>query len=125
MNIKKQIEYWIKTAEDDLDSSEILISKGKILHGLFFCHLCIEKAIKAHVVKCTENVPPKVHNLSFLLEKTDLNLEESQLTLCDNLMFYQLEGRYPENYPKSPAIDKTYRILNQTKDLFQWLKAKL
>lgn len=125
MNIKKQIEYWIKTAEDDLDSSEILISKGKILHGLFFCHLCIEKAIKAHVVKCTENVPPKVHNLSFLLEKTDLNLEEAQLTLCDNLMFYQLEGRYPENYPKSPAIDKTYRILNQTKELFQWLKAKL
>ncbi len=95
MDIIKQIEYWIKSAEDDIETSDILISKDKILHGLFFCHLCIEKAIKAHVVRCTKIVPPKVHNLSYLIEKTDLILSESQLMFCDTLMYYQLEGRYP------------------------------
>ncbi len=65
----KQIEYWIKSADDDIDTSDILISKDKILQGLFFCHLCIEKAIKAHVVRCTQLSPPKIHNLSFLIEK--------------------------------------------------------
>jgi len=125
MDIKKQIEYWISTAKDDIETSEILIAKDKILQGLFFCHLCIEKAIKANMVRCTEQVPPKVHNLSYLLEKTDLTLSEVQLLFCDTLMYYQLEGRYPEFYPKVPSKTKSEEILQQTKELFQWLKAKL
>ena len=92
MDIKKQIEYWINSSGDDLETAGLLIQNNKILFGLFLCHLCIEKAIKAHVVRCTGNVPPKIHNLSFLIEKTDLALSESQLLLCDTLMFYQLEG---------------------------------
>ncbi len=125
MDIKKQIEYWINSSEDDLETAGLLISNNKILHGLFLCHLCIEKAIKAHVVKYTGNVPPKIHNLSFLIEKTDLTLSESQLSLCDTLMFYQLEGRYPGFTPKIPSKIKSENILTQTKDLSQWLKAKL
>jgi hypothetical protein len=39
----KQIEYWINTAADDLVSAELLITHQRILHGLFLCHLCIEK----------------------------------------------------------------------------------
>ena len=70
MDIQKQIEYWIKTAEDDLVSAGLLIQNERYLHGLFFCHLCIEKSIKAHVVKETNQIPPKLHNLSFLLSKT-------------------------------------------------------
>jgi len=29
MDTKKQIEYWIKSAEDDIETSDILISKDK------------------------------------------------------------------------------------------------
>lgn len=125
MDIKKQTEYRINSSEDDLETAELLIKNQKILFGLFVCHLCIEKAIKAHVVRCTGNLPPKIHNLSFLIEKTDLALSESQLLLCDTLMFYQLEGRYPGYNPKIPSKIKSEDILMQTKDLFQWLKAKL
>ncbi|NCO55715.1 MAG: hypothetical protein GW876_10005, partial [Bacteroidetes bacterium] len=64
-------------------------------------------------------------NLSYLLEKTDLTLSEVQLLFCDTLMYYQLEGRYPEFYPKVPSKTKSEEILQQTKELFQWLKAKL
>ena len=125
MDIKKQTEYWITSAEDDLATAGLLIRNNKILFGLFLCHLCIEKAIKAHVVRCTFNVPPKIHNLSFLIEKTDLDLSESQLLLCDTLMFYQLEGRYPGFNPRIPSKIKSKEILMQTKDLLQWLKEKL
>jgi len=125
MDIKKQTEYWINSSEDDLESAGLLIKNNKILHGLFLCHLCIEKAIKAHVVRCTGNVPPKIHNLNFLIEKTDLTLSESQLSLCDTLMFYQLEGRYPGFTPKIPSKIKSENLLTETKALFKWLKAKL
>jgi len=125
MDIKKQIEYWINTADDDLDTAELLINNKKILFGLFLCHLCIEKGIKAHVVRCTNNVPPKIHNLAYLLSLTDLLMTEDDKDFCAILMTYQLEGRYPERYPSSPSVEKVYLYLRKTQTLFQWLKTKL
>lgn len=69
IDVKKQIEYWKKGAIDDLESAKILIEKKRSLHGLFFCHLVIEKAIKAHVVKKTNEIAPRSHNLIYLSEK--------------------------------------------------------
>jgi len=66
LDIKKQIDYWIKGAEEDLKSADLLIQKKRILHGLFFCHLVIEKAIKAHVVKAYGEFAPRSHNLIYL-----------------------------------------------------------
>ena len=51
INIHKQIDYWINGALDDLESAQILIDRKRMLHGLFFCQLVIEKTLKAHVVK--------------------------------------------------------------------------
>lgn len=69
INIQKQIDYWINGAEDDILTAEILISRNRLLHGLFFCHLVIEKAIKAHIVKSTKEIAPRSHNLILLSEK--------------------------------------------------------
>jgi len=38
IDIKKQINYWLKNAEYDIETAELLISQNRILHGLFFCH---------------------------------------------------------------------------------------
>ena len=48
IEIQKQIKYWINGAEDDLLTAELLIQERRILHGLFFCHLVIEKGINPH-----------------------------------------------------------------------------
>ncbi len=45
INIDKQIEYWQLGALDDLETAKILIESKRLLHGLFFCHLVIEKTI--------------------------------------------------------------------------------
>ncbi len=125
MNIEKQISFWIKSADEDIISAELLINNNRLLHGLFWCHLCIEKAIKAHVVKHTSQVPPKSHNLIWLLEKTEISVNNEQEILVGELMVYQLEGRYPENMPEPPARQHAFRILEETKLLFQWLKETL
>lgn len=125
MDIQKQIDYWTAVSKDDLITSELLISNGRFLHGLFWCHLTIEKAIKAHVVKTTRQVPPRTHNLNWLIEKTDLKPDDSGLDLLGNLMVYQLEGRYPENFPSIPSKSIALDLLNKTKDFHTWLISKL
>lgn len=79
INIQKQIDYWINGAEDDILTAELLIRENRILHGLFFCHLVIEKAIKANLVKVTGEIAPRSHNLMYLSEKACINYEDNML----------------------------------------------
>ena len=125
INVQKQIEYWINGAVDDLESAKILIDKKRLLHGLFFCHLVIEKSIKAHVVKFTLEVAPRSHNLMYLLEKTDLDLSEDEEIFLGILMKYQLQGRYPDYNPILPELHIVDKYLEQTEELLLWLKKKL
>jgi HEPN domain-containing protein len=53
IEFEKQISYWIGLAMEDFEVAKILMEKKRYLHGLFFCHLVIEKSLKAIVVKIT------------------------------------------------------------------------
>lgn len=125
LNVPKQIEYWQKGAMDDLETARILIENKRYVHGLFFCHLSIEKIIKAHVVKETNEIPPKSHDLFFLSKKANIDLAEDNQMIIQILMKYQLEGRYPEYLPEAPQQKIVVGYLNQTEDLLKWLKKKL
>ncbi len=125
INVQKQIDYWINGAMDDLESAEILIERKRMLHGLFFCHLVIEKILKAHVVKISQEIAPRTHNLIHLLGKTHLELSESEEIFLGILMKYQLQGRYPDYNPIIPDKLIVQNYLKQTENLLQWLKKKL
>jgi len=125
INVKKQIEYWISSSASDIETAELLIKNIKIINGLFFCHLVLEKAIKAHVVKSTKQIPPKSHNLIFLLEKTKLEIKPDDEIFFGLLMRYQLQGRYPDYEPIIPNRLKAEEYLNKTKRIFKWLKEQL
>lgn len=125
INIEKQIEYWIAGASNDLDTAKILIERNRLLHGLFFCHLVIEKGIKAHVVRQTQDIAPRSHNLIFLSEKAKLELIEEDEIFIGILMKYQLQGRYPDYNPIIPLKSKVNDYLNKTEKLLTWLKEKL
>lgn len=126
MNDKnKQIEYWIKNAESDLDTARLLLDNKKILHSLFFCHLVIEKTLKALVVNYTDNFAPKSHNLIYLTDKSEITLPEEFESFTGILMKYQLKGRYPDFNPDIPHIDKANEFLRKTNELHIWLKKKL
>ncbi|MEP1086966.1 HEPN domain-containing protein [Algoriphagus sp.] len=102
INLEKQLLYWQSGAEEDLEVAELLIEKEKYLHGLFYCHLVIEKILKAHVVKTTGQLAPRSHNLIYLSEKSKLYLDDDTLDFFGILMKYQLEGRYPGYKPFVP-----------------------
>ena len=125
INIDKQIKYWLDSSENDIETAELLIDSNKILHGLFFCHLAVEKAIKAHVVKTIGDYPPRSHNLLFLSEKAGIHWEEEKEIFLGILMKYQLEGRYPDYNPSIPSIKQASNYQIQTKEIIKWLKSKL
>jgi HEPN domain-containing protein len=114
LDIKKQLGYWIKGAEDDLIAAELLIREKRIRQGLFFCHLVIEKAIKAHIVKKSGEVAPRSHNLIYLSEKTDLRIDEESEVFLGILMKYQLQGRYPDY---NPILPDNFRVNEYWKKL--------
>lgn len=125
INPDKQIEYWKNTALSDIETAEILIEKSKFLHGLFFCHLTIEKALKAHYIKTNNQLAPKTHNLIYLLENTDLVLNDQMKNFLGILQKYQLEGRYPENAINIPEKEEAQNYLSETEVLLKWLIQKL
>lgn len=125
MDTEKQIEYWMSGAHDDILSAQVLFERGRLLHCLFFCHLVIEKAIKAHVVKATGDVAPRSHSLVYLSEKARLVFDEDTDDFLGILMKYQLHGRYPDFKPNLPSVEVTKGYLIKTKELLEWLTQKL
>ena len=125
MDIRKQIDYWQAGAFSDFETAEILIANKKYIHSLFFCHLCIEKILKAQFVKQTGEIPPKSHNLNYIQELAQVGVTEEQKVLMSVLMKYQLEGRYPDYRPEVPSQDKINGYLNNTKELLECLRQKL
>ena len=53
MDINKQIDYWRRSALEDLDAAQALVKLGKYRHGLFLAHLSLEKMLKGHVCRAT------------------------------------------------------------------------
>ena len=125
IDMLKQIDYWKKGSLSDIETADILIDKKKYREGLFFCHLSIEKMLKALYVKTKNDIPPKTHNLFQLSENIDLKTDENNSEFFGILMNYQLEGRYPDSYPLIPDEVKVKKYLTKTKDIQQWLINKL
>jgi HEPN domain-containing protein len=124
-NVGGNINYWKNTAESNIVTAGILIENTRLVEGLFFCHLCIEKILKALVVKEIKTVPPKSHDLEYLARKAGISVSEEQFVMMRILMKYMLEGRYPEYFPKTPSKQKTKEYYNKTKELLICLTKKL
>lgn len=121
----KHIKYWIENAFVDFQTAQLLINQKRILHDLFFCHLSIEKALKAHVVKVIENISPRTHNLLYLSELAKIEFSDEFMDLPGILMHYQFEGRYPDFYPTIPSHNEAIQLLNKTKIFLEWLQEML
>lgn len=125
MDVKKQINYWRISSEEDFAAAQSLLEKGHLRHCLFFAHLAIEKMLKAHVTHRTNDVPPKMHNLVRLVEIAGLKLDSKQKDLLREFGIYQLEGRYPdfEQVPLDSALAS--QEIARAEEILKWLKKQL
>jgi len=124
-NIPKQIEYWVRTSEEDFEVGSNLINSGKTRHGMFFIHLAVEKMLKACVCKSQNKTPPKIHNLINLYQLADLEENIDRQDALGALNRFCLEGRYPEQWPAIPDEKEAQRYLKTAEQLIEWLKKQL
>jgi len=97
MTKQQYIDYWKDTAENDWETVEALFTTKRFSHCLFWAHLVLEKLAKAHWVKIHEgNVPPKVHNIVWLLDESEVKMSSENMTFLDDFNRFQLSTRYPD-----------------------------
>ncbi len=129
VDIKKLIEYWKKGSDLDFESaSDISKHARRYVQASFFIHLSLEKALKAYIVKNSNEHAPYIHNLSALAKKTDLPFSTQQLNLLTEINDFNMRCRYPDAtytiYKKATKI-KTETLLKSAQELRQWILEKL
>jgi HEPN domain-containing protein len=124
MDIQKQIDYWRKGAEEELEVAELLLEKRRFRHSMFLAHLALEKMLKAHGTRVTRDVPPRIHNLVRLAELAMLKLTVDQLRTLRIMNSYQLEGRYPEEAALEIPEEVARRDFESAKEMLAWLRAQ-
>jgi HEPN domain-containing protein len=129
MNLRfKATLEWFKQAEYDLETAIAMFKTGRYIYAVFMCHLTIEKALKGLYGKKFKKDPPKIHDLIYLAKKIELVIPESYQDFLKVLNDLSVPTRYPdelEKLVKQYRKGRTKKVLNQTKELFRWLKEKL
>jgi HEPN domain-containing protein len=49
---------WLKQADYDMDTAEVMFDSGRFIYAVFMCHLSLEKALKGLYTYTLKEVPP-------------------------------------------------------------------
>src|SRR3990172_6607217 len=124
MDKQQHIEYWLNSASHDLDVAETLFQNSKYDWCLFIGHLVIEKMLKAFYVRDTGQLPPKIHNLPKLAERTALKLSDEQKQFLIDINDFNIEARYPDqkyNFYKLCTKEFAEEYFCKIKEIYKWL----
>jgi HEPN domain-containing protein len=97
----------------------------RYVYVLFMCHLSVEKLLKALYEAGREKVPPKTHNLVYLMNEADVDVPEVHLKTVESLNDISVVTRYPEDIRalvKAFKKERAEDYLKKSKALLKWLK---
>lgn len=93
-------EEWLKQADYDIDTAEVMFHNGRYFYAVFMCHLAIEKALKGLYSKVLDDLPPKTHNLLYLLNKIGKRPGPELEKFITRLNTASVATRYPDDLAK-------------------------
>jgi HEPN domain-containing protein len=122
LDVEKNIAHWQNGAKEALETADDLINRDhRVLHGLFFVHLALEKIIKAHIWRVKKEMPPRIHNLNRLAEVAGLPLDEKNRDILAEVNEFNIEGRYSDLLMPPPSLAEAKQYLERAKGTFEWL----
>ena len=125
IDVDKQVAYWHSGSLEDWEVAQELIDLGRVRHALFLAHLALEKMLKALVCRQTKSTPPRIHNLTRLVELSGLQPSEQHSKVLAEMNRFSVEGRYTPALTAPPSLAKARDYLSQTEDVLQWLIKQL
>jgi len=118
---------WVRLAERDISSAEVLLEAGDIENALFLCQQAVEKALKAHVQRQSDEPPPRIHGLVKLAHLATLweALGGTRQELLVALDPYAIAGRYGVAAGAPESLPGVADLIAQTRETVGWLLAAL
>ena len=116
---------WLEDAEYDIRSAEAMYDSGRYFFVVFMCHLAIEKMLKALWIEEKGDLPPKVHNLVYLMKATSVKFPEEYLQRISDINDKNVITRYPDGrklLAETLTQEGVKLTLVKTKELWEWLK---
>ena len=122
----KDTKNWLDMVDYDLTTANQMFKTGRFVYVVFMCHLAIEKALKAIVCEETRKVPPKTHDLIYLVSLGKVKLAVDMLDFIGIINNAGIVTRYPEDlsnlissYPEEVAaeyLEKTIEVIKCIKE---------
>ncbi len=128
MSKEEAVNYWVKSSELDLGTAEDLFKTKHYHYCLFFCHLFVEKIIKALTVKNTGENPLPVHDLVKLAHGAGIEIPPEMAEQLKEMTTFNIRARYDNiklAFYKKATREYTEKWFSTAKEVYQWLKEKL
>jgi len=126
---KKWISHFQKEAKEAYETAKDLFeSKRYHYDALFFCHLALEKAIKAYFLKKEGKFAPPVHDLIFILKKAKALPDKEILEKLAEANMFNIRARYDDykrEFYKKATKEYAQRWLKETKKILEIYLSKI
>ena len=118
-------ERWQAQAEYDLSVAEMLYRQSVYRYCVFFCHLALEKQLKAMFIERTGfESPPRTHDLIELAALIGIDLSAEYHNFMFDLSKQSVAARYSEVSTGRYNVEHAASTLTQVREVHEWLKSK-
>lgn len=119
------VHKWVQSAQEDLGVAKELRDSKRYAYCLFFCQLCLEKLLKALIIKHTDDAPPITHDLVKLSDTAGLSPNKTQISRLREITTFNVEARYDihkDRLYKKANPEFTNMYMTVTEELFVWIR---
>ena len=123
--MRKDTENFIKSAAYDVETAEHMLKTGRYIYVVFMCHLSLEKMLKAVAAEVNDMVPPRTHNLLYLMKLAGIDFSEDHFEFIAKINNASIVTRYPEDFralTDSFPEEVVSVYLNKTREIIEWLR---
>jgi len=116
---------WLRQAEYDYETAQAMHASGRYFYAVFMCHLAVEKALKGLAQRRSGEIPPKTHNLIYLLNLGGAAAPETVGRFLVTLNQASIATRYPEDLARMQTdftAAVAAEILQRTREALEWIK---
>ncbi len=123
----KRATEWLRQADYDMETARHMVLSERYIYAVFMCHLAIEKALKGLYSEKKKALPPKTHNLIYLLNEIGIVPGEKLGRFIAKLSEASIPTRYPEDLNltlKNYTADVAKRIIEESAEVMGWIKSQ-